>query len=209
MIVYGVQPAPSRTFLRLLSSACITAGIVLVLSPLGWVGYTAVAVGPAQTAALAAWERTTPRAPAAADGAVAAAPGMVLTIPRLRLRSFVPEGATIDHLRRFGVGRIAWTALPEDPGILGIAGHRTTYGAPFFRLDTLRRGDVIFVEHKGRRYRYAALESRVVRPEQVDVLQASLGTQGIALVTCTPAYSAAYRLVVFGTLRGISTPALP
>lgn len=53
------------------------------------------------------------------------------------------------------------------------------------------------------------LESRVVRLEEVDVLQAPLGMRGIALVTCAPAYSAAYRLVVLGMLRGVSTPTAP
>ncbi|MDQ7849599.1 MAG: class E sortase [Armatimonadota bacterium] len=197
---------------------CIAAGVLLVLAPFGWIAYTAVAVGPAQTAALAAWESAqseravTTGEPAqggrpAADGT--ASQGMVLTIPRLELRRYVPEGATPEHLRRFGVGRITWTPLPDRPGVLGIAGHRTTYGAPFFRLDTLRRGDVILVEYGGRRYRYAVVESQVVRPERVEVLSAPLGERGIALVTCTPAYSAAFRLVVLGVLRGVTPAAAP
>ena len=206
MIVYGIKdPPPLYRILRVLGTLLIIAGIVLVLSPLGWVAYTAMAVGPTQTAALAAWERAaTPAGPAQNPAA-----GMVVTIPRLNLRRFVPEGATPDHLRRFGVGRITWTALPASPGLLGIAGHRTTYGAPFFRLDTLRRGDAIFIDYNGRRYRYAVMESRVVRPEQMEVLAAPAGVRGIALVTCTPAYSAAYRLVVLGTLRGVSDSPAP
>jgi sortase A len=205
VIVYGRPPSPARGVLRTLSTLCIAAGIVLVLSPFGWIAYTAVAAGPTQTAALAAWEDE--RAVAGAPNAHPA--GMLLTIPALDLKRFVPDGATPDHLRRFGVGRIAWTALPEEAGLLGIAGHRTTYGAPFFRLDRLRRGDVIFVEYQGRRYRYAVWESQVVTPERVDILNSGLGERGIALVTCTPAFSAAYRLVVIGTLRGVSPAPAP
>ncbi len=205
MIVYGIKdPPPLYRVLRALGTLLIIAGIVLVLSPLGWVAYTAMAVGPTQTAALAAWERAAPPAGPARNPA----PGMVLVIPRLNLQRFVPEGATPGNLRRFGVGRITWTALPDGSGMLGIAGHRTTYGAPFFRLTALRRGDVIFVNYGGRRYRYAVQETRVVRPEQVEVLQVPLG-RGIALITCTPAYSAAYRLVVLGSLRGVSDSPAP
>src|SRR3989304_966412 len=206
MIVCGIKdPPPLSRILGVLGTLLIITGIVLVLSPLGWVAYTAMAVGPTQTAALAAWERAaTPAGPAQNPAA-----GMGGTIPRLGLRRFVPAGAPPAPLRRFGVGRITWTALPASPGLLGIAGPRTTYGAPFFRLDTLRRGDAIFIDYNGRRFRYAVMGSQVVRPEQMEVLAAPAGVRGIALVTCTPAYSAAYRLVVLGTLRGVSDSPAP
>ncbi len=208
MIVYGIKdPPPFRRVLRVAGTLCIAAGLMLVLAPFGWIAYTAMAVGPAQTAALAAWESAQSGRGASAERV--APQGMVLVIPRMELRRFVPEGATPEHLRTFGVGRIAWTALPDRPGILGIAGHRTTYGAPFFRLDTLRPGDAIFVEYGGQRYRYAVVDSQVVRPEQVEVLWAPPGERGIALVTCTPAYSAAFRLVVLGVLRGVAPAAAP
>jgi len=208
MIVYGIKdPPPFRRVLRVAGTLCIAAGVVLVLAPFGWIAYTAVAVGPAQTAALAAWESA--QGGAAAPAGRVVSDGMVLTIPRLELRRFVPEGATPEHLRKFGVGRISWTTLPDRPGVLGIAGHRTTYGAPFFRLDTLRRGDVILVDYAGRRYRYAVVGSEVVRPEQVEVLWAPGVDRGIALVTCTPAYSAAFRLVVLGVLHGVVPVATP
>lgn len=192
--------------------ACLLSGAVLAVSPAGWVTATALTAGRTQTAALAAWDEAPagvpsrmPRQPAAEQAA--SRTGMVLTIPRLGLRRFVPGGATAEHLRRFGVGRITWTPTPPAEGILGIAGHRTTYGAPFFRLDSLRNGDLIFVEYQDRRYQYTVRGFEVVPPDRIDVLFGDPGERGIALVTCTPAYSAAFRLVVLGNLTAVTPQA--
>lgn len=183
-----------------LSTFCIVLGVLLVLSPAAWMLYTGRQASEAQTAALAAWEVSRTAAPAARSHASGKADGLVLTIPRLGVRRFVPEGATPDHLRRYGVGRITWTALPTESGILGIAGHRTTYGAPFLRLDRLQPGDTILVDFGGRRYAYRVERLVTVTPEQADALQDASGSRGIALVTCSPPYSAAFRLVVYGRL---------
>jgi sortase A len=102
------------------------------------------------------------------------------------------------------VGRISWTPLPGHPGVVGIAGHRTTYGAPFFRLGRLAPGDEILLTHGGRRFSYVVTERRVVRPNQVDVLRAPDGQQMVALITCTPIYSAKSRLVVLARLQDSS-----
>lgn len=188
--------------LKLLSTTCIALGILLVLSPVVEEVYTGLTAGETQTAALAAWEFQGGAKPSAPRPAALPA-GLVLTVPRLGLRRFVPEGATPAHLRSYGLGRISWTALPGHAGILGIAGHRTTYGAPFFRLHQLRVGDVIRVEYGARRYTYRVTKRETVRPEQGDVLQQDEGPE-IALITCAPVYSAAFRLVVFGTLEDVA-----
>lgn len=188
-----------------LSTVLIVSGIALIVSPLLWVAYTAVEVGPAQGDALAAWERTEAAqwdAPGpAAPGGAAPSPTLLLSIPRLGLTRVIPTGASVAHLRRYGAGRISWTALPGRPGVVGIAGHRTTYGAPFFRLGRLTTGDRIVLTYGGRRFEYVVTERRVVRPHQVEVLRAGPGAQMVALITCTPVYSAKYRLVVLGRLQ--------
>lgn len=181
-----------------LSTLCIVAGILLVLSPVAWVLYTGREASEVQTAALAAWEGSPPAEPAS-RGHDAGGGGLVLTIPRLGIRRFVPEGATPDHLRRYGVGRITWTALPTGAGVLGIAGHRTTYGAPFLRIDRLQPGDTILVDYGGHRYTYRVERQVTVTPERADTLQDANAARGIALVTCSPPYSAAFRLIVFGS----------
>lgn len=158
-------------------------------------GYTTWHVGPMQTAALAAWEQQAPSVNRE---------GFVLAIPRLGLKRYVPEGATSVQLRRYGVGHITWTALPDRVGIVGIAGHRTTYGAPFFRLESLTRGDLIHVDYAGKRFAYAVTDRRILTPNQAEVLRGPPAKRGVALVTCTPPYSAAYRLVVLGNLQNVS-----
>lgn len=195
-----------------LAAVSLLAGALLVATPAGWVALTALMVGRTQTAALAAWETTVTVPPSRAPRQrpaqqAAASPGLVLTIPRVGLRRFVPEGATPEHLRRFGVGRITWTSLPPAEGMIGIAGHRTTYGAPFFRLDSLRIGDLVLVDYGGRRYHYTVRRLEVVRPDRVDVLRGEPGRRGIALITCTPIYSASFRLVVLGNLLAVTPQA--
>lgn len=192
---------------RILSTLLIVAGIALILSPLAWVAYTGFQIGPAQADALAAWEQSEiapdlagPSGPAAASGSRT----LLLSIPRLRLTRVVPTGASVAHLRRHGVGRISWTPLPGHPGVVGIAGHRTTYGAPFFRLGRLAPGDQIHLTYGGRRFNYVVTARRVVRPNQVDILRADPGEQLVALITCTPVYSAKYRLVIVGRLQATS-----
>jgi sortase A len=192
----------SRKSVLRLSTLCVIAGTVLLLAPAVWVLYTGRQASEVQTAALAAWEagRLEPAAPHQGSAA-SPNPGLVLTIPRLGVRRYVPEGATPEHLRRYGVGRITWTSLPTASGTLGIAGHRTTYGAPFFHLDRLAAGDTILVDYAGHRYTYRVERQMTVTPDRADTLQDVTGQSGIALVTCSPPYSAAFRLIVFGRLE--------
>lgn len=190
---------------RILSTVLLLAGGALIAFPLIRIGYTAWHVRSIQEAALAAWEQETPPALGGAEGARRhTSKGLILTIPRLGLRRYIPEGANLTQLRRYGAGRITWTALPDRAGIVGIAGHRTTYGAPFFRLSSLEPGDLVLIDYAGKRFSYAVTERRVVTPQRSEVLLGPPGQRGVALVTCTPAYSAAYRLVILGRLREVS-----
>jgi sortase A len=123
-----------------------------------------------------------------------------LRIARLHARYVVVQGTRADSLRR-GPGHYAGTALPGQPGTVGIAGHRTTYGAPFRHLDALRRGDAITVTMPYGRFVYRVEGLRIVRPEDVSSLQA-VGRQRLTLTACHPLYSAAKRLVVIARLEG-------
>lgn len=76
----------------------------------------------------------------------------------------VLDDVSMDDLQR-GPGHYPGTALPGEPGNFAVAGHRTTYGAPFFHLDALRRGDhVLVTDRQGRRHTYEVAEQRVVLP---------------------------------------------
>jgi LPXTG-site transpeptidase (sortase) family protein len=117
-----------------------------------------------------------------------------LVIPVMDLDVVVINGVTPADLRR-GPGWIDWTDLPGPTGACGISGHRTTYGAPFRRLDELSEGDIIDLYSPYRRYRYSVTRSLVVTPDQTEVV-ASTEQPTLTLTACHPPYSAAYRLAV-------------
>lgn len=118
---------------------------------------------------------------------------------------FVVEGVSVADLRR-GPGHYPDTAEPGEVGNLGISGHRTTYGAPFYHLDQLREGDTIHVvDRNNREWVYAFREQRIVQPTDVWVVEDDpLGTGGalLTLTTCHPRLSAAQRMIVFADLVG-------
>jgi sortase A len=130
-----------------------------------------------------------------------------LKIPRIGLNTVVLQGksgganltpeADTAYLRS-GPVHYGMTPLPGEGEPFAVAGHRTTYAAPFYSLDKLRPGDPIFVETPYGRFTYAVAKTTVVDPNDLTVLY----DRGYALVltTCTPPYSAAHRLVVWGKL---------
>lgn len=116
---------------------------------------------------------------------------------------FVVEGTDPAHLRK-GPGHYPGTDGPGDVGNFAISGHRTTYGAPFGRLDELRTGDrVHVVDRERRQWTYRVVTQRIVVPDDTWVLGPDpLGTGGrmMTLTTCHPRWSASQRLVVFAEL---------
>lgn len=131
-----------------------------------------------------------------------------LRIPRIGLDAVVQQGSTgaagLDPaadraLLRNGPVHYGLTPLPGAGEPFAVAGHRTTYGAPFSRLDGLRRGDRITVETPYALLVYKVAKLTTVRPDDVGVLR----DRGYALVltTCTPRYSASHRLIVWGRLE--------
>ncbi len=77
----------------------------------------------------------------------------------------------------------------------GISGHRTTYGAPFRRIDELEPGDEIQFYSPYRRYTYVVVERFIVRPDQTEVLASTLEPM-LTFTACHPLYSARSRIVV-------------
>lgn len=116
-----------------------------------------------------------------------------LVAPAMGLDHMVVKGAGKEVLRR-GPGWVPSTALPGE-GNTGISGHRTTYGAPFFRIHELEPGDSIDLYSPYRRYRYRVAWKRVVVPEWVEVLGETLAPS-LTLTACHPWYSASRRIVV-------------
>lgn len=129
----------------------------------------------------------------------------LLEIPSASVADIVVSGATVSALRH-GPGHIAGTALPGQPGNSAIAGHRTTYGAPFADLDDVKIGDDVRVTTREGRFTYTVNDVKIVAPNQTDVLRPRKGRTLLTLITCHPRWSTAKRLVVVAELSS-SEPA--
>jgi sortase A len=120
----------------------------------------------------------------------------IIRIPSIEVNEVVVQGTEVEDLKA-GPGHYEDTADPWDPaGRVGIAGHRTTYGAPFWDLDKVRPGDEIRLITEQGAFDYVVTESRDVPPTADSVLRAT-DEPSLVLTTCTPKFSAAMRLIVF------------
>lgn len=128
------------------------------------------------------------------DGLSAGDPLGRLTIEAIGLDVIVVEGAGRRDLRE-GPGHWPETPMPGLGGNFTVSGHRTTYGAPFLRLDKLAQGDVIELVFPYAVFRYEVTRALIVSPTEVDVVGATDFEQ-LTLVTCHPIYSARQRYVV-------------
>ena len=106
-----------------------------------------------------------------------------LAIPRLNVRAVVREGAGEDTLD-VALGHIPGTALPGQPGNIGVAGHRDTL---FRGLRKIEKNDVIEFQTPAGRYNYIVESTEIVKPQDVGVLKAGQYSE-ITLVTCYPFY---------------------
>ncbi|HVL97876.1 MAG TPA: class E sortase [Egibacteraceae bacterium] len=219
-------PAMLTRALRYGGWTLIAAGFVVLLYLAYSLFFTNVATGAAQAELSEQWQRqvvqtasvgradrgleaTRPRArdrQSVAGGAVAvlefSRPGSAET-PVHAGPLYVVPGVTQADLTR-GPGRYPETAEPGEEGNLAIAGHRTTYGAPFFHLDQLVAGDEVHVTGlDGERHTYRVVRQEVVAPSDVWVIEEDpleSGAPTLTLTTCHPRFSAAQRLVVFAEL---------
>lgn len=121
-----------------------------------------------------------------------------IRIPSIGVSEFVVEGTTTGQLRK-GPGHYPSTPLPGERGTAAIAGHRTTYGAPFRRLDDLRQGDRVVVEMPYGTFVYRVVRTRIVDDQDLSVLR-KIARDRLVLTACHPLYSAAERIVAFGEL---------
>ena len=124
-----------------------------------------------------------------------------LTILSANINHYVVFGATLNKLE-YGPGYILGTSLPGTGGNFAIAGHRTTYGAPFGNLDKTEVGDSILFQTNTNQYEYVITEVKIVSPEDTYVL-GNFGDDRITLSTCHPKFSARQRLVVVGELKRV------
>ena len=125
-----------------------------------------------------------------------------MRIPPIGLNAVVVRGTSTSALES-GPGIFPETVFPGIPGTTAIAGHRTTYLAPFRHIDSLHRGQRIVLEMPYAHFTYAVTGSAVVAPTNVQAAVAEKGYPRLVLSACTPLFSAAKRILVYAQLMSI------
>jgi sortase A len=126
-------------------------------------------------------------------------------IPRIGLKTVFVESTDHNALKK-GPGHYRGTVLPGLYGTVGLAGHRTTYGAPFRRVDELSSGSRIILRMPYGRFTYKVTGTRITTPADASSLVSRAGTRRLVLTACHPLYSAAKRIVISARLVS-ATPA--
>jgi sortase A len=133
------------------------------------------------------------------QGTDAGEPVARLTIDRLGVRVIVVKGTDSGSLKK-GPGVDERTALPGQGRLIYIAGHRTTYAAPFGHIDRLRPGDSVRLELPYGRFDYVVTGHRIVDDNDLSVLR-SPGHEVLALQACHPRFFASQRYIVYARPR--------
>ena len=120
-----------------------------------------------------------------------------IRIPRLDLNLVVVNGTSVSDLRR-GPGRHLETYMPGEHELVYIAGHRTTYGAPFGDINELKPGDPITLELPYATVVYRVTRHRIVDDNDVSVLKSPHHEQ-LVLQACHPRFFASQRYLVYAT----------
>ena len=186
-----------RAVLRFLASVMMVSGALLITDAvvtLLWQEPVSAVVAEREQAALKDAlfdppERVLRREPLEGDSIAR------IEIPAIGVSEYVVEGTDTGDLRK-GPGHYPDTPLPGERGTSAIAGHRTTYGAPFRNIDDLKRGRVIRVDMPDGRFVYRVERVKIVDDQDLSVLE-PVGYKRLMLSACHPLYSAAERIVVF------------
>jgi sortase A len=121
-----------------------------------------------------------------------------LHIPRMGLNIVVVNGTDHDSLKK-GPGRDLRTFMPGENRLVYIAGHRTTYLAPFSHIDSLRRGDRVTIDVPYGTFIYTVTHHRIVRATDLSVLR-SPRHELLELQACHPRFFASHRYIAYARL---------
>jgi sortase A len=124
-------------------------------------------------------------------------------IPHIHAAYVVVKGTGTSELEK-GPGVYPETRFPGIPGTTAIAGHRTTYLAPFRHIDALGPGDQILLDMPYAHFTYTVVGSRVVLPSDVAAAVDPVGYSRLVLSACTPLFSAEKRLLVYARLTSVT-----
>ena len=132
-----------------------------------------------------------------------------IQIPKIHVSKIVVQGDSLEQLDR-APGHYPRTPFPGQAGNASIAGHRTTYGAPFTNVDKLKAGDKIIITTIQGRFTYAVQKVFIVLPEDVWVLDTAKDHPNtLTLTACHPKLDLSHRIVVRAVLEGTPVPHLP
>lgn len=151
---------------------------------------------------------TVPRQPAQYDRAVLNEGDVIgrINMPTLGVDSWIVVGSKLKYLEK-GPGVFPNSAMPGHLGNFAVAGHRTSYGAPFGDIDRLAKGDEFTVTSQEGSFTYTVTGSEIVDPTEVSVLKTADPTRAVAtLITCHPKWTSSQRLVVHAELTSQQTP---
>jgi len=124
-----------------------------------------------------------------------------IQIPSIGVNDNVIQGTDTASLQR-GPGHYPETAFPGLGQTVAIAGHRTTYLAPFRNINTLVHGDKIVLSMPYGRFTYVVQYHKIVLPTDIGVID-NVRYERLVLSACNPLYSAAQRVIVFARLAHV------
>jgi sortase A len=121
-----------------------------------------------------------------------------IVVPRMHVNMILVNGTDDGSLKK-GPGRDLRSYMPGERQLIYIAGHRTTYLAPFAHIDSMQRGDLITLEVPYGTFRYRVFRKKIVPSDDLAVLH-SRGSEVVALQACHPRFFATNRYIVWGRL---------
>ena len=124
-----------------------------------------------------------------------------ITIPKIGASYTVIQGTDTGSLEK-GPGHYPATAFPGLGQTVAIAGHRTTYLAPFRHVDALKPGDKIMLKMPYGLFTYVVQFHRIVLPTALWVTR-NVRYERLVLSACNPLYSAAQRIIIFAKLQSV------
>jgi sortase A len=130
-----------------------------------------------------------------------------IRVPRLELSMVVVDGTDHDSLTK-GPGLDRRTYMPGEGQLIYIAGHRTTYLAPFAHIERMRPGDFVSLEVPYATFRYRVYKHRIVPANDLAVLR-SHGREIVELQACHPRFFASNRYIVYARLVRIEPRGAP
>ena len=121
-----------------------------------------------------------------------------IRVPRLDLNMILVNGTDHNSLTK-GPGRDRRTYMPGEGQLIYIAGHRTTYLAPFAHIERLQSGDAVTLDVPYATFRYRVFKHRIVGAHEMSVLR-SHGVEVVELQACHPRFFASQRYIAYARL---------